>query len=242
MPRRYGQWAGALLFVVVSVVVAAWVWQQRSDRVEVIVAGVAVPVGEVVDREDLRAVEVAGLDGALDVGEVESVVGQTAAVALVPGQVLTRDMLTSAPVPAAGERVVGMEMEATRVPSGLAPGDRVTVLAVPPSGDPGAVSELLDPAVLAEAVLVRDVTVAEGALTRLSLVVGEDAAERVGAFAATGRVALIQAPFSEAASVGDAAADGELEGTTDDSVSSGSTADGAKERADDTREAVGGGR
>jgi hypothetical protein len=57
MPRRYGQWAGAVLFVVVSVLIAGWLWQQKSDRVEVLSVAEPVPAGEVITERDLGIVK-----------------------------------------------------------------------------------------------------------------------------------------------------------------------------------------
>lgn len=196
VPRRYGQWAAAVLFVLVTVLAAGWLWQQRSDREEVLAVGVAVPAGSVIERGDLRVQEVAGVDAAIAAADVDSIVGSSAAVSLVPGQILNPDMLTSVPVPGPGERVVGVELDATRTPGGLKPGDVVTVLAVPPSGDPGSPDELESPAVLAETVSLLNVATVQGAGTRLTLVVPEAAANTVAAFGSAGRVAVVQAPVS----------------------------------------------
>jgi hypothetical protein len=195
MPRRYGQWAGAVLFVVVSVLIAGWLWQQKSDRVEILSVADAVPAGEVITAKDLEIVEVAGLRDGIPAANVDSVVGRTALVGLVEGQVLTPGMLTTTPVPAAGERVVGLQLEATRTPYGLAPGDVVVVVAVPPSGDPSAPEQLDEPEVLAETATVASSVPVEGAGTRLTLVVPQEVATRVAGYAAAGRVALVQAPI-----------------------------------------------
>ena len=120
--------------------------------------------------------------------------GSTAAVGLVPGQVLNRDMLTFDPIPGPGERAVGVELDATRVPGGLAPGDVVTILAVPPTGDPSTPIELDSPPILAEEATVLSAVRIEGAGTRLTLVVREDQANRVAGFGAVGRLALVQSP------------------------------------------------
>lgn len=194
MPRRYGQWAAAVLFVLVTVLAAGWLWQQKSDRVEVLAMADAVPVGSVIERGDLKLVQVAGVEGAIGIGEVDNIVGSTAAVGLVPDQVLNRDMLTTDPIPGPGERVVGVELDATRAPGGLTPGDVVTVLAAPPSGDPSTPAELESPTVLAERVSIVSVTTVEGAGTRLTLVVPEADANQVAAFGAAGRIAVLQAP------------------------------------------------
>jgi hypothetical protein len=175
VPRRYGQWAGAVLFVVMAVLLAGWFWQQKSDREEVLA--------------------VAGVTSTISHEDAASVVGSTAAVGLVEGQILAPDMVTSKPLPGPGERVVGLQLDATRAPSGLLPGDVVVVLAVPPAGDPSSPAELDDPTVLAPKATVASAEVVEGAGTRLALVVPESVVERVTAYVAAGRVALVQAPI-----------------------------------------------
>lgn len=195
MPRRYGQWAGAVLFVVMSVLLAGWFWQQRDDRVAVLAVTGSVSSGETITRADLRVVEVSGVEGAIASVNSNRVIGKTAAVGLVEGQVLTDDMVTADPFPAPGERVVGLQLDATRVPIGLVPGDVVTVIAVPPAGDPGATTALDSPVVLAPHATVASAELIEGAGTRLTLLVPEAVGERVAAYIAAGRVALLQAPI-----------------------------------------------
>jgi hypothetical protein len=195
VPRRYGQWAGAVLFVVMAAVLAGWFWQQKSDRQEVLVVARPVPAGAVVTADDLKVVEVAGVDAAIRSSDSESVVGSTAAVGLVESQILTHDMITSDPVPVPGQRVIGLQLDATRAPAGLSPGDAVVVLAVPPAGDPSTPDELDDPTVLAPQATVASNTVIEGAGARITLLLPEAVAERVTAYVAAGRVALVQAPI-----------------------------------------------
>ena len=195
VPRRYGQWAATVLFLLVAMLAAGWLWQQKSERVEVLVLRTPVSAGEVVDRTDLSTAEVAGVDGAVPLGEVDSVVGRTATVGLLPGQVLTSEMVTDQPVPASRERVVGVELEANRVPPELAAGATVMVLAVPPSGDPSSASVLSSPQVLAERAVVQSSARVDGGNTRLSLVVPRNVANRVAAFGAAGRITVIQTPL-----------------------------------------------
>ena len=193
-PRRLGEWAAAVLFLLLSMLLAAWVWQQQGDRVEVLVVGRQVPVGHVVERSDLTTASVAGVNGAIPVEEVDSVVGSTAAVGLLPGQVLTTHVLTTQSVPADGQRVVGLDLDTTRAPLGIRAGDVVTVLVVPPSGDASDPAELESPTVLAATAEVLQVRRVEGGGTRFSLVVREEEANRVAAFGAAGRVAVVQEP------------------------------------------------
>lgn len=195
VPRRYGQWAGAVLFVVMAVLLAGWFWQQKSDRQEVLAVAHPVAAGTLIAADDLKIVAVAGVTSTIRSEDVASVVGSTAAVGLVRGQILTPDMISSKPLPGPGERVVGVQLDATRAPTGLRAGDAVAVLAVPPTGDPGSPAALDDPTVLAPQAIVASAEVIEGAGTRLGLVVPEAVAERVTAYAAAGRVALIEAPI-----------------------------------------------
>jgi Flp pilus assembly protein CpaB len=177
-----------------AVLLAGWFWQQKSDRQAVLVIAEPVPAGAVITTEDLAIVEVSGVNGAIPSTESGSVVGSTAAVGLVNGQILTRDMVTADPLPGPCERVIGLQLDATRAPAGLIPGDVVELLAVPPAGDPSKPGELDHPTVLAPSATVASATAIEGAGTRLTLLVPESVAERVTAYVAAGRVALVQAP------------------------------------------------
>lgn len=195
VPRRYGQWAAAVLFVVVAVVLAGWLWQQKSDRQSVLEVDRPVPAGTALKASDLKVVDVAGVAGAIPSSSSGQVVGSIAAVGLVQGQVLTPAMVTHDPVPGPGERIVGVQLDATHAPAGLAPGDVVEVLSVPPSGSPGTPGVLDDPPVLAPKATVASADVIQGAGTRLTLVVPASSANRVAAYAAAGRVSLVQAPI-----------------------------------------------
>ena len=194
VPRRYGQWAAAVLFVVMAVLLAGWFWQQGSDRQEVLVLAEPVAAGSPIAADDLGVADVAGVADAIASTDSASVVGSTAAVGLVEGQILTSDMLTRDPIPGPGERVVGLQLDATRAPAGLSPGDSVAVVAVPPAGDPGTPGQLDSPSVLTPRAAVVTAEAIEGAGTRLTLLVPEAVAERVTAYGAAGRAALVQAP------------------------------------------------
>ena len=181
--------------MVMAVLLAGWLWQQRSDREAVLAISRPVAAGQVITSADLRVVQVAGVPGTIGGTESGSVVGSTAAVGLVTGQILTRDMVTSDPIPGTGQRIVGLQLDATRAPTGLAPGDAVVVVAVPPAGDPSATEALDSPTVLAAKARVISTQLIAGTGTRMSLLVPQAVAERVTAYGAAGRVALLQAPI-----------------------------------------------
>lgn len=193
-PRRVGQWAAAILFVAVVVVALVAVFQSQSDRIEVLVVRNAVPAGQVVQPSDLGSARVAGAPGAVPASDVETVAGLRAAVSLVEGQVLTDSSLTDAMVPGAGERLVAIRLDRGRVPGGLAPGDLVDVLAVPPDGDLGSEAQLDAPPRLARAARVDSVGETPDSALVVTVLVRETEADTIAARSAVGQVTIVQAP------------------------------------------------
>lgn len=198
-PRRrsWGLIALAALLVLGSgLAVAAW-GLRAGDRVSVFAVAKPVPRGHVIERNDLVSQSVAGVDGALPIGEASEVVGSTTAVDLVAGQILTESMLTKSPLPAAGESVVGLSLDASRAPTaGLEPGDTVNVLAVPDSegqgrGDQAALDA---PQVLAEdaTVFAVDLQPNQSGQLMVTLVVAADEAAQVAAYSTQNRLAVIE--------------------------------------------------
>lgn len=191
---RLGQWLVAVLMVVTSVTAAAWLYVQKGSTTEVLVVSRPIAAGHVLSAADLETAEVSGIQDAIAVIDADGAIGQVAAVALVPGQVLTTAALTSSPVPAAGERLVALSLPAGRLPSGLAPGSAVEVLAAPAPGQGGAGAELKAPEVLAPQSTVFDVVTADDGTLVVTLRVPDEAADSVAAHSAAGRVTLVQIP------------------------------------------------
>jgi hypothetical protein len=195
-PRRMGQWAASLLFVVIVVIGLLALFQSQSDRVEVLAVTRAVPAGQLIETGDLRQVEVAGVAGAIPATGIDSVVGKRAAAGLVEGQVLTEAALTDEEVPGEGQRLVAVSLPTGRVPGGLTPGNLVTVLVVPLEGGEGSAEQLQQPAVLTEAARVESVgKTPEGGLV-VTLLVDETDSAAVAAHSAAGQVTIVQAPLS----------------------------------------------
>lgn len=192
--RRPGLIGAAVLLIVGFALTGALLVSSAGGKTEVLVAAGPVPAGHVITGDDVRATSVAGDVRAIAASDVSTVVGRTAAVDLVPGQLLNRDMLTAAAVPAAGQAMVGLALAPGRFPAdGLRPGDRVHAVAVPAAtgGGEGADS----PRVLAigDVYAVRaDATSA--ADTLITVVVPSPAAGRLSAHAVAGQVSLIKVP------------------------------------------------
>lgn len=205
--RKPGRWhtrrppARGLIVLGVLLVIAfglatAYLVTRAGDRVSVLAVGDPVAKGQTIDRGDLVSQAVSGVPGALGVADVEVVVGKTATVDLLAGQVLTGDMVTSAATPAEGQASVGLALDPTRVPSaGLAPGDVVDVIAVPGGEAANATGRSLNkPTVLARGASVFAVQeAATGAgQVLLTLVVERSEATPVAAYSTSGRVAVVE--------------------------------------------------
>ena len=194
----------ALLVIGTGLAVAVW-GSRAGDRVSVLAVDAAVPKGQVIQREDLASVAVAGLDGAIPIEEVNSVAGQTAAVDLVRGQVLTGPAVTSDPVPAPGQSTLGLALEPSRVPgAGLTPGDVVDLIAVPTAdgGGQGDTRALNSPRILAAGAQVFDVALdgdgSAGGLVLLTVVVDANQATRAAAYSTQNRVAVVESNPADA--------------------------------------------
>lgn len=188
------QWAASVLFVVVVVVGLVALFQSQSDRVEALMVQHPVAAGQVIQAGDLRPAEVGGVPDAILASEVDSVVGQRAVSGLVEGQVLTQSALSSTPVPAVGERLVAIRLEVGRVPGGLAPGDLVDILVVPPTGDPGTSEQLDAPLKLAQSARVESLGETPDSAVVVTVLVKEGNADPIAAHSAAGQVTIVQAP------------------------------------------------
>ena len=124
--------------------------------------------------------------------------GRRAAVDLVAGTLLTTAHLRSGSPVAAGRAVVGVALDAGRLPAArLQPGDRVQVVqTLPPTGDPAAASgdgPLGRVIADVEVVAVRaEGTDAGSGSTLVTLDVAEGDAPQVAGAAAADRVSLVQ--------------------------------------------------
>ncbi|WP_444949538.1 SAF domain-containing protein [Micromonospora ureilytica] len=154
-----------------------------------------VEVGREISAADLVTVQVAGGQGLRPVpaGRLDEVVGKRAAVALLPGTLLTLGQVTDDPLLGPGQQQIALGLETAQVPAReLHPGDKVLLVSTPDdNADGGAaaagtrfaatVIDMVSPAnddkVLYLALLTRDVpaVVALAAQERLAVVLTEAA-------------------------------------------------------------------
>lgn len=187
----------AALLVLGFGLATAYLVTSAGDKVSVLVMGTDVPKGHVVERADLVSQSVSGVPNAISVDQINYVVGHTATVDLVQGQLLTESMVTTAPTPGEGQAVVGLSLDPTRAPSsGLSAGDVVDVIAVI-GGEQGGRTNQTDldaPTVLASGATVYSIEglATDGGQMLLTLVVDAADANKVAAYSTSNMVAVVE--------------------------------------------------
>lgn len=197
--RRPALVALALVLVVGLAAAGAYLYSQAGRKVPVVEVVTAVPAGHPISRADLSTVDVAGAVTAIGAAHLESVVGQTAAVPLLPHTLLQRSMLTSGPELGTGQVRVGVEAKPGQIPAGgLAPGDKVEVLALPDKNNPPAAASTTGSPGNTATTLVSSAAVFNTAPdpsqtggTLLTLIVPAAAAPSVAAASNAGLIALV---------------------------------------------------
>lgn len=201
--RRTGLVTVAALLVVVCGLGFALLLSQAGDKTAVLTIGEPVAKGQVVEQSNLVSTQVSGAAGAIETADSSTVVGKIAAVDLVAGQILNRDMVTSDPIPGKGKATVGLSLDPTRVPSsGLKSGSVVNVIAVPGGDNGGAAEEMDAPQLLAEGAEVYAVDGAstEGGGLLVTLIVDSSDAARLAAYSTSNRVAVVETSPADGAS------------------------------------------
>jgi len=204
-PRKYGQMLISVLVVIAAVVAGGWLYVNKGGVEEVLVVAQPIPAGHPITEDDVRnsndplleSRSVSGIEGGIPVSEVDEIFGKRTTVALLPGQVLTEDALTSELLPQEGKRLIAVNLPAGRVPVTLAPGSVVDAIAVPQEGQSGDPRALEDPAVISAGATVYDSKQSEDGTVVVTLLISEVDASTVAAYGAVGQLTLLQAPITE---------------------------------------------
>jgi hypothetical protein len=192
--KRPGYAALAVVLIVGLAALGAYFYSQAGKKVPVVVVTARVPVGHKIQRSDLSTVQVAGNVTAIGGANLNSVVGETAVVELLPNTLLQRAMVTWAPALTRSAAQVGVAVGPGQIPAdGLNPGDTVQVLQLPVKNNTSSA------AAPAPSVLAEDATVYSSASdpsrsggTLLTLVVPKSEAGAVAAASNAGLIALIR--------------------------------------------------
>ncbi len=130
--RRPGYIALAVALIIGLAAVGAYLYTQAGSKTPVVVAIRTVPVGHVIERSDLSTASVAGDITAIAGANLDSLVGKTAAVTLLPHTLVQRAMVADSASLPTGYVLVGVAVAAGQIPAeGLNDGDTVTVLGLP---------------------------------------------------------------------------------------------------------------
>lgn len=133
--RRPAQVALGVVLILGLGVLGGVAYTSAGSKEPVVTVIREIPKGHVVSAADLSTVDLAGGVVAVAGDHLDSVLGQTATVDLLPGTLLQRSMVTAGPSLPAGMAQIGVEVTGGQIPAdGLAPGDTVEVLALPAKG------------------------------------------------------------------------------------------------------------
>lgn len=179
--------------MLVTALLGALIYMQAGQTVSVVAVREPVPKGQTIDRDNLISKQVSGVASAVHVDDVQSVVGKSAAVDLLAGQVVTRPAVTDDPVPGPGRAVVGLALTPSQMPgSGLSAGDLVRVVAVPAKDD-GDIALDEAPTLAASAQVLSLSPTQSAEVGRVVTVVASDSeADQLAMFSAAGRLAVVK--------------------------------------------------
>jgi SAF domain len=193
--KRPGYAALAIVLIVGLAAVGAYFYSKAGKKVPVVVVTTDVPAGHTIQRGDLSTVQVAGSVTAIGGANLNSVVGETAVVELLPNTLLQRSMVTSAPALDSSAAQVGVAVTPGQIPAnGLNPGDIVEILQLPQKNTASSSASIPAPTVLADSATVYSSTSdpSQSGGTVLTLVVPKSTAAAVAAASNAGLIALIR--------------------------------------------------
>lgn len=190
--RRPGYIALLVVLVVGLAALGGWLYTSAGEKVPVVVAVGAVPAGHVIERKDLSTVPVAGEVTAVLGSNLDSLVGQVAAVDLLPNMLVQRSMVQAADTALSKGKVrVGALVAPGSYPGGgLSAGDAVRVLQVPPKGDKTGGGAT----VLADRAVVFSVSEDDQRGLLVTLTVSDAQSSTIAVASAAERIAVVKVP------------------------------------------------
>jgi hypothetical protein len=192
--RRTGYAALGAVLVIGLGAAFGYLYSTAGQKAPVVVVTAAVPAGQLIGRSDLSTVDVAGDITAIAGANLESVVGQRAAVGLLPDTVLQRSMVTDVDPTPAGVVQVGVAVKGGQQPAdGLVPGDTVQVLRLPAAAEAG-VAAVPDVVVDRATVFAAVPDPVQAGATLLTLLVPAGQAAVVAGASGAGAAALVKVP------------------------------------------------
>lgn len=187
----------AVAFVMVFAVLGGYLFEKAGSKVAVVVVTAPVSAGHTISRTDVSTESVAGVTGGWPAAGINDVVGKTASVGLVPGQVMLPAMFGSSNALPPGKAQVGMLIKGGGLPAdGLVPGDTVEIVQLPPASPVAGQPTTPQVLVAAAQVFSARADSAGSDSTLVTAVVPSANAPAVAAAAGAGLVALVKVPAS----------------------------------------------
>jgi len=193
--RRPGMVALAVALIGAGVLGSAALYARQNHQIQVVLVVAPVPAGAIVTSADLGTASVAAGPGiaVIPARQLQQVIGLVAATALRPGTLLAASELTTAEPPGPGQVLVPVAVKPSVLPAGgLAPGDRVLVVATPVAGGASGTSTAV---ILTRPVpaVVQDVSAGpdQDGLDVVDLLVATPFGVPVAQQSATGQIALV---------------------------------------------------
>lgn len=183
--RNRGRIAAGVFAIALAGLLAVLVYGNVGQRNEVLAVARTVDPGQVISAEDVKVVRVAADPDVHTIAASarSSIIGQRAAVRLLPGSLLSPDAVTKGDVIGPGFSVIGAIVKPGQYPLGLRAGDRVEVV----------VTGGLDGDRPVEATIVAVASTLGTNGTAISLAVPDDAATRIAVAGSQGQLLLIAA-------------------------------------------------
>lgn len=132
--RRWGVFAGMLLLAALGALGNVWLLSATTNAQEVVAARSTIERGSLIERDDLMVVRIE-LDPSLSTvpgDDLAGLVGQRAALDVAAGSLLSAGAVSTEMVPPAGQSLVGIGVDTSRVPgTALLAGDAVRIVSTP---------------------------------------------------------------------------------------------------------------
>ncbi len=180
-----------IIVLVLCVLGAITLYGNASDRIEVLAVRRSVAPGQQITSEDVRIVSISSDSTlrTLSSSQRGTVVGQIAAVGLVPGSLLSPSQVTNGPLVPDGMVITGATLKPGQFPIGLRAGDDVLLVETPPTTASGGAAAPIEHG--RARVLDVDQLKDAGSSTAVALVVPSTAASVVASAGAGGRLTLV---------------------------------------------------
>lgn len=191
--------AAGVVLVLACGLGAGLLFEHQGGKVSVIKMAKGVSAGHEIEASDLTTARIATDDIPAYAGNhMNEVIGKTAAVGLVPGEILNRAMVTTRPATPSGYVVAGVSLKPGQLPAGgVSAGDQAMVIVLPSQSAGASLGSGSGATVLENSVEVSaSAASSDGTSTVVSLLIPKSDAAQLAQANNAGLVALTLVPSS----------------------------------------------